>query len=460
MIKRKGLIKSRRGLSEVIGYILLISMTIILSTIVYQWLKSYVPAESPGCSDGVSLLLENYKYDCSAKTLELNLKNNGRFGIAGFFIHATTKPGQELATLDLSGNNSNGDSGYVKYFTGMGDENNVIPEGQKDESFIELDLKSSGISTCTTSDGNTPPQYPCIYSLEIIPLRYEDVNERNIPVSCTNAKITQELKCYVAPACTQATEVVDCTTSPNLKCKTPDNICVQCLSDSDCSGSTPNCNSGNNICESALNSCGDGTIGGSEECDGGYQCITSGADQCKCQTGYEPDGIGGCVGEIVTLFYDGFSDLDPDNPGPWTSVCVSGCGSPPDLDIFSESTNSCNLDPDCESYYMATKDERAATRSITTNGNYKNIEVSYYRRTSSAPGNNRITVQWRVLPSGSWADVTPQENPDNNWVKKGPFTLPSTAESTSQIEIRFWLDNSGNEDYSFWDSIKVMGQLK
>ena len=52
-----------------IGYILLISMTIMMSIIVYQWVKTYVPKDLPDCPDGTSVMIK-----------EISLVNlNGRY---------------------------------------------------------------------------------------------------------------------------------------------------------------------------------------------------------------------------------------------------------------------------------------------------------------------------------------------------------------------------------------------
>jgi len=48
---------SKRGLSSVIAYILLISMAVALSVTVYNWLRFYVEVEEiAGCPEGVSEL--------------------------------------------------------------------------------------------------------------------------------------------------------------------------------------------------------------------------------------------------------------------------------------------------------------------------------------------------------------------------------------------------------------------
>jgi len=81
---RRNLFGNRRGISEIIGYVILISITLAMSLIVYAWLKTYIPSDAPKCSDGVSVFLQNYTYDCSVQNLTVNLKNNGRFDLAGY----------------------------------------------------------------------------------------------------------------------------------------------------------------------------------------------------------------------------------------------------------------------------------------------------------------------------------------------------------------------------------------
>ena len=99
------LLQDKKGLSIMIGYVLLVAIAIIMSMIVYQFIITYIPREALECPDGVSVFIKETKYDCTlgAETLEVTIKNNGLFSVAGYFIHATTEVGQELATLDLSG---------------------------------------------------------------------------------------------------------------------------------------------------------------------------------------------------------------------------------------------------------------------------------------------------------------------------------------------------------------------
>ena len=47
--------KNKKGLSVMIGYVLLVTFAIIISAIVYQQIKTYLPTEDKVCPEGVSL---------------------------------------------------------------------------------------------------------------------------------------------------------------------------------------------------------------------------------------------------------------------------------------------------------------------------------------------------------------------------------------------------------------------
>ena len=176
---------SKRGVSEMIGYILLITIGIAMSIIVFTWLKGYVPKESVECSDGVSLFIRSYT--CENNILTLDLKNNGRFSLSGYLIHATTQEGQELATENLAK-----EEFYSGTYVGNGEikfadlsgatKNSLLPSSEEEERAVThiFDLSSSGFQ---------------IYSVEIVPTRYEEINGKNLPATCTKAKIKQDIEC-------------------------------------------------------------------------------------------------------------------------------------------------------------------------------------------------------------------------------------------------------------------------
>ncbi|HTY43911.1 MAG TPA: hypothetical protein VMC80_01590, partial [Patescibacteria group bacterium] len=57
---------SKKGVSEMIGYVILITIALVMGAIVFAWIKSYVPADSLTCPDGVSISVRDFNYDCKS----------------------------------------------------------------------------------------------------------------------------------------------------------------------------------------------------------------------------------------------------------------------------------------------------------------------------------------------------------------------------------------------------------
>ncbi|MAG40184.1 hypothetical protein CMI41_04415, partial [Candidatus Pacearchaeota archaeon] len=77
--------KDKRGISVIVGYALLIGMTIALSVLVFQWLRHYVADTGENelsCPEGVSVIIS--EAECAAGRLNITLKNKGRHNVDGF----------------------------------------------------------------------------------------------------------------------------------------------------------------------------------------------------------------------------------------------------------------------------------------------------------------------------------------------------------------------------------------
>jgi len=165
--------KGKKGISPMISYVLLISFAIALGFGVYQWMKSYIPSEelSLECPEGVSIGITDIV--CENSQLNLTFKNRGRFDIDGYFIHATNDSSQELATIDLSELLIRGGekvSGAVKF-----------------PGTVSLSPNNEIRNTFNLS-------FP-IYSVEIIPIRFEEINNKKRLVSCKDSKVREKVSC-------------------------------------------------------------------------------------------------------------------------------------------------------------------------------------------------------------------------------------------------------------------------
>lgn len=172
----------KKGVSVMIGYIILVSIALVMASIIYYWIRNYVPVAPLECPDGSSIFIKSVKYNCSSELINISLKNNGRFNLGGYFIHASNVSEQELAVLDLTqyfldseppGDGIKLNSGIKFHSSG---ENTVPPNNQVTHFF---NLSGSGI----------------IYSLEITPFRYQTEGSKTRLVSCSNARVKYKIVC-------------------------------------------------------------------------------------------------------------------------------------------------------------------------------------------------------------------------------------------------------------------------
>lgn len=160
-----------------IGYILLISIAVVIGIVVYNLLKTYIPANTPKCSDGISIAIK--KTDCSANSLNITLENNGLFSINGYFIKAKTNSYSKISTVDL------GDSAYdgLVIFP-----QTLAPSKESTKTFGYNSEICKIIGTDCNNNGYN------IYSIEVIPVvTVTDDNGKISSVVCSDSKIFKEL---------------------------------------------------------------------------------------------------------------------------------------------------------------------------------------------------------------------------------------------------------------------------
>ena len=82
---------NKRAISEVISYVLLITIAISMAAGVYAWLKFYVPSdqEKEKCQDDTALSIIDYECSIESQILRIVVENNGLFNTDGFIIRAS-----------------------------------------------------------------------------------------------------------------------------------------------------------------------------------------------------------------------------------------------------------------------------------------------------------------------------------------------------------------------------------
>jgi len=97
--------RSKKGLSNMVGYVLLITITISLSFFVYNWLKFYVTQEDAvECPEGVNLIVSSY--ECTkgvGGNLNLTLKNKGLFSVNGYILRVHDREDAKFGFYILDG---------------------------------------------------------------------------------------------------------------------------------------------------------------------------------------------------------------------------------------------------------------------------------------------------------------------------------------------------------------------
>ncbi|MBN2880415.1 hypothetical protein JXM83_00010 [Candidatus Woesearchaeota archaeon] len=170
--------ENKRGISAIIGYVLLVTFGLIMAVVAYNYLKTYVPKDLVECPDGTSIFIKDY--NCVGNTLEITIKNNGKFNYAGYYIHAANTTAQKIATINLAeylidsdDKNARNVSGSYIMFSAI-DDNLMIPQKESKHIF------------------NLPHD---IAILELTPVRYQQEGNTLRFVSCSNAKTKEEIIC-------------------------------------------------------------------------------------------------------------------------------------------------------------------------------------------------------------------------------------------------------------------------
>src|SRR3989344_2961147 len=228
-------IKHKKAVSVIIGYVMLVSFVIVLGIIVYSWMKTYVPKDELNCPDGTSIFIKSY--ECSSNTLTLHLSNNGKSKIGASFIYVTNLPQKELATIALSRNTTD-ELSIIRptgiKFSGLESGNLLKPNDEETEIYDLTGLDA-------------------IYSVEILPIRWQEEKNKLRLVSCKDVKIKESIQCK--KACTPALDPSTSGICGSFVCGTAQNGTCGAVSCGTCdlTNALSGCPSGSCIVSSCVN---------------------------------------------------------------------------------------------------------------------------------------------------------------------------------------------------------------
>jgi len=174
------MVRNKKGVSVIVGYVLLISIGLVLGIIVYSYLKTYVPKDAMECPDGVSILIT--QYDCVGDSFNVTLKNNGKFNYMGYYIHASENSSIDLATINFANNFLNASIGKAFSLP----DSHIIFSTNNLENFMQPTIETEHWFNLSGID---------VKFIEITPVRQQEYNNKKRFVNCGNAKIKQEITC-------------------------------------------------------------------------------------------------------------------------------------------------------------------------------------------------------------------------------------------------------------------------
>ena len=151
--------RNKRGVSEIVSYVILIVMVMAISSLVFYWTKSLVPKDNIECPE-VSLIINDY--ECDNNVFRLVVSNKGLFDVSGYYIWAENETeGRKILLKEINGLKE----GKVEF-------TNKLSSGQEYESSFDYSA------------------YGSIKNVEIEPFVFDEEE-----ILCNKAIIKQNIDC-------------------------------------------------------------------------------------------------------------------------------------------------------------------------------------------------------------------------------------------------------------------------
>lgn len=179
------LFQDKKGLSEIISYVLLVVIAVGLSVLVFGFLTLYTPKDNLSCPEDIRIVVD--KLNCASPlsandnaTLNIEITNRGLFKLDAAYVRFS-KEGRKVRQLI----NDPNEVGLHHFYLSPGKDlpgENIPPAGLNpgESSIRNYSLSSSVV-----------PSAPSSYTVEVQPAVLLDSQL----VICESAVITQSIKC-------------------------------------------------------------------------------------------------------------------------------------------------------------------------------------------------------------------------------------------------------------------------
>ena len=155
----------KKGISEVLSYVLLVVIAVTVSTLVFTYLKLYIPkGEVPECPTDISVIVQDYS--CINGDIKIDLVNKGLFNVDSIYIRIG-KEGRQTRQLV--------DNHYIT--------NGLMPQANITLTYNVIDIVNTGT-----------------YILEVEPAIFTGKRKSGYPGNkelalCEKAVIDQNIEC-------------------------------------------------------------------------------------------------------------------------------------------------------------------------------------------------------------------------------------------------------------------------
>jgi hypothetical protein len=173
-------LQTKKAVSPIIAYVLLIGIGLTLATITFQLLKTYVPKDAIECPSSVSARITNSSCTLNERNYEIEIliQNNGLFKFSGFYSYYGKDIEKRIAETNLAQY-----SIETNKYTNMRGENIYLTNPLNPDQEILLKF------IIPVSEGEEK------MIVELTPFQLEVIKSKTQLAACTQARINQIINC-------------------------------------------------------------------------------------------------------------------------------------------------------------------------------------------------------------------------------------------------------------------------